>query len=378
MTIVAIDLGSACVGLACREGEILRVAKLPAKSPQTGWPEWITRMNPTPPYELVFRGASSTGAIEELAQSHGATRLRTVALGASYDPALTLLRAMMPRLRVGVLCFLEVGARRWQCGVLDRRGRLAAHRFGERSDDGASGDFEPLLAESITACIGVSKDSHGDTAAPDLIVAFGGQGPSLAANVADLCGLTRVFVPDYAATLGAVGMLMQDRALEFREPMPPQSPDVTALRYAFARLMDTAAHAVTMEGFDIDDTICERYAEMGTGEPEERLNLCCEALTDAEGLIGLCRREYRRSFGRETPPDDFRVLAAGLRVTIQSHSPMLPPMAWRSISQDGSSVTGPIELQEDGMTIEVPSTWHARTSPVGGVLLEHAAQSSSI
>mgnify|MGYP001254995284 CR=1 FL=1 len=375
--IIGIDLNAAHVHLACREGDALRTARLPAEPPRKGWPKWIARLALSAPYEVVFRTDTDAGMaaeIEALARSHGATCIRIVPQDNRHDPARIMLHELLPRLRVGELPFLQIGARRWQCGVMDRRGQITVHQSGEGLQNDDMTKVGPYPADLLRALFVSDPDASSVATVPAPLVAFGDQGPALAADMAESAGLRRVLVPDYAASLTAVGMLLMDRVLIFREVLPPQTKDATQLRYAFARLMDEAARAVTLEGCDIDDTICRRYVEVGSStENDQPFEIECGSLVDLREMLDQYRESFLHRHGHPAPPDA-HILAACINVTIEKIPTPLPPMSWRSIPHAGPPIPGPTDLHEAEMAIHVPAGWHASRSNCG-VMLERAESS---
>jgi N-methylhydantoinase A/oxoprolinase/acetone carboxylase beta subunit len=102
--------------------------------------------------------------------------------------------------------------------------------------------------------------------------------PAVAVKIARRCGYQQVLIPDYAASLAVVGMLIVDLVFELRADAPTVVGDLRSIREGFARLMDDAARQVTLEGYDIDDTIGERLVELA-----DHSVLPVEAIKAAEG-----------------------------------------------------------------------------------------------
>lgn len=375
--IIGIDLNAAHVHLACREGEALRTARLPAEPPRKGWPKWIARLALNAPYDVVFRseaGSSASAEIEALARLHGASRTRIVPQDIRHDPARIMLRELLPQLRIGELPFLEIGARRWQCGVMNRHGQITNYQAGEGLQNDDMTKVGPYPAEFLRTLFISDSDADSIATAPAPLVAFGDQGPAMAADMAESAGLRRVLVPDYAASLTAVGMLSMDRVMNFREVLSLRMTDASELRYAFARLMDEAARSVTLEGCDIDDTICRRYVEVGSStENAQPFEIECGSLVDLREMLDQYRESFLHCHGQPAPPDA-HIRAACIDVTIETIPTPLPPMSWRSIPHAGPPIPGPTNLYEEEMTIHVPAGWHASWSNCG-VMLERAESS---
>lgn len=371
---ISIDVGSRYVGVCRWDGSALRVEKAPlphvaargdaVELVRDQWEGWLSRVGPVGPYQVVLRlpyGLADAGGVGSLVRGLGAKWVRIAPGGAERSPALGLVRQAVGQARgdsavSGGCRFVEVGASRWHCGVMDARGVVVDHR------DGALGELGSSAAERV---IGVANGLRALRWVEGPLVAYGGVGPGIAAGAAERVGVDRVIVPDHAGALAAVGLLIADIELEVREALTPCVPEVRQLRQGFGRLMDRASHDVTMEGYDIDDTVSERFAVMGV-EGEASVVVGCESMGDEGQLVEL----YLRAGGRGRPggaagPAPL-VREIGLRVTISTPKPALPGQEW-SISPEEGAIAGPAELRERHTTVVVPDGWHALRPGAGGV-----------
>ncbi|MCC7316741.1 MAG: hypothetical protein IT419_18260, partial [Planctomycetes bacterium] len=178
------------------------------------------------------------------------------------------------------------------------------------------------IVGTIAAALGEQIRSAAAEAA--LLIAYGGAGPLHAEAIAAECGLARVLIPPHAAALPAIGMLIADIVLDYRQVIEPGPIDVSLLRRTFARLMDEANDAVTREGYDVDNTICTRCAEMGFAGDAETVVVSCEFMGDAAGLADAFRREIAKTPGRIGSDAPIEVRAACIRVIIDTPKIELP------------------------------------------------------
>lgn len=412
---IAMDIGSRYVGLCRWDGSTLTVDKVersdadrrmgtphpaagrPSPLAASGdelelirqhWADWVARLSPGGAYQVVIRMASAeiqAAAARDLFAALGVRWVRMVTGKAARRAVPALVRRVIEhdRLRnsqvgegsvatrsaaragaalsmdtAAPLAFLEAGAEQWHTGLMDERGQVRAERHGLLSELGGDAeDWEMGLADAIGSC--GARSGEPSVAGARALVAVGGRGPLLACTVAGACGLRRVLVPDYAGTAGAVGLLLADIDMEQRESFGGVAPDVRQLRQGFGRLMDQACRAVTMEGYDLDDTVCERFAVL-SGPAGAPVEVSCEFLRD-EPEFAERFREATGAGAAENPV----VREIGLRVTITTNKPPLPARRWEGL--DGERpLAGPAELRQSDTTILVPHGWHARR--IGGAI----------
>ncbi|MFQ5411901.1 MAG: hypothetical protein ACE5EC_06370, partial [Phycisphaerae bacterium] len=133
METVAIDVGSAFVGLCRWNGETLLVRKVPSGSPSLCWGNWLDILRPVRPYQLLYRCTHADFAREippdalcDWAARHGARWSRFLAEDPAADPALAAARYAADRHRLGFVAVAEVGARHATLAYLAPKGdRLA-------------------------------------------------------------------------------------------------------------------------------------------------------------------------------------------------------------------------------------------------------------
>lgn len=106
------------------------------------------------------------------------------------------------------------------------------------------------------------------------------------------------------------------KELFLREALPAGPIDMAALRAAFGRLMDEAAHRVTLEGRDLDDTICDRLAELAYDGDPRRVRVECRSTLDAGPLREDFRRLHMAESGEPGRSSEILLHAAWLRIQI--------------------------------------------------------------
>ena len=278
---LAIDVGSENVGL-CRWGAGgLHLVKQATQSPADAWGRWIEALGPAGPYQVIyrcthpaFRDRHEPRAIAKLADRHGARQLRTIAEDLHADPVSAAGRFAARQHRLPIICCAEAGASILTAVVQDPRGTVSAfRRFPIKSTSReALGEVSRWLKAARAAAAEGSDAEHSD-AAP--LICFGGRGPSIAAQLADDCGLASFLIPQHAGLFSTIGMFMSDIVLNFEQDMNATEADLDQLRQAFCGLMDRASNAITMEGYDLDDAVCFRLAQMAYAGDAESVGVDC-------------------------------------------------------------------------------------------------------
>ena len=402
METLAIDIGSENVGLCKWDGRTWSLHSRPTRSPEAGWSDWLRTLCPTGPYEVLYRCThpdfASPDRLNEMidyAMRHGAQSVRHVEDRPQAGPILAAARATAERHRLTAFRVVEIGARNAIIACADlRSGRAKLHRVCFDAESESS--VNELTKTSEVVCSALRRDSGmiGWDDAP--LICFGGRGPALAAELTEACGADEVLIPDRAGLWTTIGMLMADIFIEIREDSTPAALDLPALREAFARLMDRACTAITREGYDLDNAVCRRLAEMGCkGEPRVVV-VDCDDLGDESRL--------REQFGvawalaHSTSPASERIEVRAVRVeaTVETLKPELPvspacegciedaeletapagacnPAAWPVYAREklpvGAVIQGPACIVEPDSTTRVPADWMIERTPCGDLRL---------
>jgi len=236
------------------------------------------------------------------------------------------------------------------------------------------------------------------------MIAFGGAAPIHAARLAEKLGIGRVLVPSGAGVGSALGFLMAPVAYEVVRSRYVQLDDGFDPAYVnklFAGMQDEAA-AVVKAGAPLARLVVARTADMryrGQGH-EITVDMPPGDFTAAskQKLIELYEKGYAATFGRTIPGLGVEIMNWTLRLAAEQ--PAVPkiatqppdiaskargsrpvydpadqdmrdvPVYHRSDLTIGSFVPGPAVIAEDETTTIVPSTFAARITPIGAILLE--------
>jgi len=354
---IAIDIGPRQTQLAGWDGRRLRVARVPGGDPVTEWPRWITALRPVAPYQVVWRATDAAVAdrLRDVAREHGARWLRNVRADARVRPECAAARLAADRERIGECLFARIDDDALAVGRLDRRGH-----------------FLPM--ENAT---------HGMTRTSEnawLVVVGSSVGRQWVEAVRRL-DAGNVLIPVWAAFAGAVGLLVADIVVSIRRRCA-ESFDLQRIRPLLAECMDAVASAITMEGYDLDDSDITRWVELAAPGEEAGILTACETLTDQQGVLDPFRRAYQARTGRKAPavPD---VRAVEVRAVIETRKCDLPPPSVFDVhattdtpdapdapeeSRLDEAMNGPARVSVAGVDIDVPAGWRV-SSAERGVLL---------
>jgi len=299
---VAIDVGSAYVGLCKWDGETLLARKVPVCSRSDGGRDWLDRLQPARPFHLLYRCTHAEYAREapddlrEWAVRHEAKGFRFLTTETATDPALAAARYAADHHRLGAIVVSEIGARHATLAVQTANGdRLAGDSISLDSETAAD---LPDIARALSRVITDAGIQPGNTDVHRLpLVCGGGAGPEIAARLAERCQLNHVLIPAHAGAMTTVGMLMADIVLNVREDFGRAPFELTALRAGFLRLMDRASTAITMEGYDLDNAVCRRVAELAFAGGKPGIELDCDNLADGESLLERFHAAYEDRYG---------------------------------------------------------------------------------
>ncbi|MCG8408770.1 MAG: hypothetical protein MI923_26490 [Phycisphaerales bacterium] len=403
MDTLTVDVGSKYVGLCKWDGRSLHAERQPTGSPVTCWSGWIEALKPSEPYQLLFYSTHSgsskmpaTDDVARLARDHGAHWVRVIAEDVATDPALAAARYLAGRHRLSIIAVAEIGAQHATLAVQDARGGLLAFerctfKAGLHEDlPGVAQSLQSLLYQA--ASMSKPIDLHQIP-----LICFGGAGPEVAVRLAQDCDLKTILIPDDAGVFTAVGLLMTDIVMRFREQVKPAPLHLPDLRRAFGQLMDRVCTSVTMEGYDLDDTVCERVAEMSCTGDAEAIDVACDNLADESQLVARFQEGRTTKIGRDDEASSIEVRAVRVHATIETLKPELPvppsadgklddavlnvgdvrrsdvlrdaPVYGRDKFPVDVEVNGPALVQERYTTTVIPSGWSVRLSPAGGLWL---------
>jgi N-methylhydantoinase A len=236
------------------------------------------------------------------------------------------------------------------------------------------------------------------------LVAFGGNGPVHAAEVARQLGIGRVLVPPWPGLFSAFGLLFAEPRHELVQAHRAHLASVTPadVLAGLGRLERAARARLADEGYAPDGVVLERLLDLRyRGQSSElRIPLDGTAALDAAVLAEAAARfeaEHERVYGHRDHPD--RIELVNLRLVARARRDPLPTRLARAsrstrpasgtrlaffgrqhglvetrvVGRDelgGVPRPGPLIVEEYDATTVVPPGWSARLDALGNILLQ--------
>jgi N-methylhydantoinase A len=290
--------------------------------------------------------------------------------------------------------------------VLDKASaRAAFEEFAANWDlsaeDAAAGVLEVAVAGQVAGIRQVSTLKGRDPGQYTL-VAFGGAGSLLAAEVAEFLGMSSVLVPLNPGNLSAFGLQVTDVRRDYvrthvREVHADLASEADSV---WAALEGLGANELRSEGVQAEQVEMRRGADLRyVGEGYEVTVMASEGVTGPGTLTEVERlfhQEHNRVYGfsyadtQKVELVNVRVQAVGRlrRPGVQTKAAgrggaatSTRPVYWRGIGwveaaihdraslAVGAEIAGPCVVEEYGSTIVVPSNWFARVDAAANIIL---------
>ena len=256
--------------------------------------------------------------------------------------------------------------------------QLAA-RLGTSPEQAAFGGLTVAVANMVRAVKSVSTYRGRDPRTHTLI-AFGGNGPLVAAAIARELAMPRVVVPRNPGVLSACGLLDADHEQELVRSCPGMIADLAPQRLEseFADLERQARAALTEEGFSASDILVSRHADLRYAGQAYELTVRADGASPAE-IAEAFHHEHLATNGHMAPGEAVELvsLRVSARVPTPDQSgpgewPRVAPLETRRMAYFGPafglletrilrrqdlaerSIAGPLIIEEYDSTCVVP------------------------
>jgi N-methylhydantoinase A len=314
------------------------------------------------------------------------------------QPTLTdanlVLGYLNPRHLLGGSLTIDAEAARRQ---LDQR---VARRLGLDLLETAYGVHQIAVSNMVRVARAVSTERGRDPRRCAL-VAFGGNGPVHAAEVARQLGIERVIVPPWPGLFSAFGLLFAEPRHELVQARRGQLTSTTPQAvFAGLDVLEGAARArLAGEGYAPDRVVLERFLDLRYRGQSSELRVPLDGVAAADALADAAARfeaEHQRVYGHHDGIE--RIELVNLRVVGRAVRPPLvkdiqrpngtPASAGstrrayfggeygvletRIVGRDQLTVeaqVGPLIVEDYDATTVVPPGWTARRDSLGNILL---------
>ncbi|HEX2890396.1 hydantoinase/oxoprolinase family protein [Vineibacter terrae] len=174
-----------------------------------------------------------------------------------------------------------------------------------------------LAVTTMTRAVKAVSTYRGRDPRHATLVAFGGNGPVVATEVARALGIRRVVVPRAAGVFSALGLLRSDVEQEFVRPSRcrPDELDEPGFARLYADLADDARAILSAEGYDLAQAEFRYAADLRYVGQAYELTVPARHLVLDE-LVELFHQEHERTYGHRSHKDAVHLVNARLTVRL--------------------------------------------------------------
>ncbi|BCH28173.1 5-oxoprolinase [Mesorhizobium sp. L-8-10] len=251
-----------------------------------------------------------------------------------------------------------------------------------------------LAVSTMTRAVKAVSTYRGRDPRDFTLVAFGGNGPVVAADIASALGIGRIVVPVAAGVFSGFGLLRSDVEQEFVQPVLADAAELSPESLSVLRneLYARAAAALVAEGYDTATADFRFSADLRYFGQAYELNVMDEADGAPEALVEGFHREHERTYGHRSSGDPVQLVNGRLSVRVPMASkigrfaatpafprrdrqvafgiePLMTPVIGRA-SLDGTPRQGPFIVEDYDCTCVVPPHAAARLDAAGNIEIE--------
>lgn len=280
--------------------------------------------------------------------------------------------------------------------ALDGIGETLADPLGLSTEEASTGIFEVMFSNTIGAIRSTTVEKGLDPREFSLF-AYGGAGPMVIPSVAREMDAERTIVPQAPSVFSAWGMLMTDVVYNFSQTYMATlaDADLDDVRSEFESLRAQGRERLASEGFEEDQSVYKRTAEMRYLGQEHSVEVNADGLEDLTELGERFEAEHESRYGHrmEDPPE---LVHLRVRATGETDKPSIDArvdgdgsahagtreaycfareerrefdMYNRSALASGTTVDGPAILKEPTATVVFHSDQRAEIDALGQIII---------
>lgn len=251
-----------------------------------------------------------------------------------------------------------------------------------------------LAVATMTRAVKAVSTYRGRDPRDFTLVAFGGNGPVVAADIASALGIRRIVVPLAAGVFSGFGLLRSDVEQEFVQPILADADSLPADRLAClkAGLRTRAMEALAADGYDTARVDFRFSADLRYFGQAYELNIGGKDDGTVAALVEGFHREHERTYGHRSSEDPVQIVNARLNVRVPMAStiarfadapaferrgrpvvfdrePVMTAVIGRGVLTD-TSRQGPFIIEDYDCTCVVPPNAAARLDAAGNIEIE--------
>lgn len=248
-----------------------------------------------------------------------------------------------------------------------------------------------LAVTTMTRAVKAVSTYRGRDPRHSTLVAFGGNGPVVAAEVAKALGIRRVVIPRAAGVFSALGLLRSDVEQEFVRPSRRRAGELddAGLAELYGLLTEDARKVLALESYELSRAEFRYAADLRYVGQAYELTVPARRLVFAE-LAELFHQEHERTYGHRSQKDQIHLVNARLTARLPLVAPpqrfgTAPPQRRvdRAVSfeergtasiavigradLDGSPRRGPFVIEEYDCTCVIGPGQTARLDDAGNI-----------
>ncbi|SMH31384.1 hydantoinase/oxoprolinase family protein [Mesorhizobium australicum] len=252
-----------------------------------------------------------------------------------------------------------------------------------------------LAVSTMTRAVKAVSTYRGRDPRDFTLVAFGGNGPVVAADIAAALGIRSIVVPLAAGVFSGFGLLRSDVEQEFVQPLLADAARLDAGRLPCleAELRARAIAALAADGYDTTLAEFRFSADLRYFGQAYELNIAGDTQGgDIDALVEGFHREHERTYGHRSTEDPVQIVNVRMNVRVPTASkiagfappprferrdrpvifdrePVMTPVIGREML--GPTLRpGPFIIEDYDCTCVVPPTASARLDAVGNIEIE--------
>ena len=265
--------------------------------------------------------------------------------------------------------------------------------LGQSLNDTARGVLT-LAVSTMTRAVKAVSTYRGRDPRDFTLVAFGGNGPVVAAEVASALGIRKIVVPLAAGVFSGFGLLRSDVEQEFVRPLLVEVAELARERFdkVEAEMRAGAYAAIKADGYDTGAAVFRFSADLRYLGQAYELNVPVDPADAIETLVESFHREHERTYGHRSASDPVQLVNLRLGVRIPAASEVtrfMPAPAFARRDRpvifdsepvhvavigrealDGSLRPGPFIVEDYDCTCVVPPNASARLDASGNIEIE--------
>jgi N-methylhydantoinase A len=255
-----------------------------------------------------------------------------------------------------------------------------------------------LAVSTMTRAVKAVSTYRGRDPRDFTLVAFGGNGPVVAADIAAALGIRRIIVPAAAGVFSGFGLLRSDVEQEFVQPVLADAARLPAERLSrlAAELRDRAFAALTADDYDAATAEIRFSADLRYFGQAYELNIAGDREGGIEALIEGFHTEHERTYGHRSSGDPVQIVNVRMNARVPMASrvvglapgkpfdrrsrrvafgrePVLVPVIGRE-ALDRKPRPGPFIIEDYDCTCVIPPNASALLDEVGNVEIEMSLQ----